>query len=48
VLRIWGGERDSAALMEGKDPGSRAAIGSILFHVKNYEFKHGSKALLEE
>lgn len=37
VARIWKGERSLQSLVDGKDPGTKAAIQSLLYHTKQYE-----------
>lgn len=47
VRRIWAGERDAAALCEGKDAGTTLAVKAILFHATAYDTKYGGKETCE-
>lgn len=47
ALSIWSGERKASRLTRGKDPGSSAAIQSLLFHALKYDTAHGKKVMGE-
>mmetsp|Transcript_24403 Transcript_24403/g.63381 ORF Transcript_24403/g.63381 Transcript_24403/m.63381 type:complete len:240 (-) Transcript_24403:173-892(-) len=41
VYRIWKGERDLSAVLEGKDSGTRAALTAVMYHCKKFDEELG-------
>ena len=44
LARIWGGERDSDAVIAGATPREQAALMAVLFHTRKLEQDHGPPA----
>ena len=44
IERIWRGERDDAAVMEGLDAASGLALGAIIRHARNFDRVYGTPA----
>ena len=44
IERIWRGERDDAAVMEGLDAASGLALSAIIRHARNFDRVYGTPA----